>query len=524
MYHHRPAVRHHRRKGGYFLPFLSIILIGLIVILAFQIVGYFIDKNVKAFEDKVAVNVIAGKADIKIWGVDQWTAAIDGTVLTEGDALRTSPGSRVELMFLNGSVIRMDADSQIEFLELQSREANDMARVALRNGQVWVRSNGDNTIHSVINIETENLRAKGFNTIYGVSKQSADSVHVLDGVMQVEVLDTENSEKVLEVVEVEFGQEVMLTDSRLQAVQQRRPAQLVGLLQDEYRDSEWYRWNRSRDTTGADSVTVVEAVQQKNQDEERTARPLASEGGSELEPTERQQAFIQQEAAPVEVVAEFPSPVVSSPELLNFTTQNGTVTILGSTHRDTQSLEVTPRQGTNQDPYILNRYSPGQIQWSYVASLGYGNLVNGENRFSIVAIGRNGQRSEPTELKFTHNTSLPPADLSAPVVLKILEESEGSYLVTGTIGQGIARVVVNGFALTRFVANSKQWSYRAAPKYGNLTSGLNTFEVYGEDIAGKKTPIETFTIEYKPPAKVEEATVPEESGNSVDAGTADVSI
>ena len=79
------------------MPFLSLIIVGLIVVLVFQIVTYYQAKRSQALENKVAVKVVSGTTDMKIWGVEQLVRAFDGSILNEGDIIKTGPASRVIL-------------------------------------------------------------------------------------------------------------------------------------------------------------------------------------------------------------------------------------------------------------------------------------------------------------------------------------------------------------------------------------------------------------------------------------------
>ena len=138
MYQHQSFQRRPSRSGSYFLPFLSLIILGLIVVLVFQIVDYFQAKRAQALENKAAVKMVAGRADMKIWGVPEWTLAVDGSILKEGDGLRTAPGSRAILTLQNGSIVRLSSETEIELSALKTHDSEDELSLMLKSGEVWL--------------------------------------------------------------------------------------------------------------------------------------------------------------------------------------------------------------------------------------------------------------------------------------------------------------------------------------------------------------------------------------------------
>lgn len=464
-----------KSRSAYVLPFFSIIFLGLIVIFAFQIVAYFHDTQEERLEDKLALHVISGRVDIKIWGIDQWTEGLDGTILTEGDALRTSPGSRAELSFLNNTLLRFDSDTEVSLLTLKSREALDSARVLLNKGRLWVKSTDDVTVRSSVEVEGPMLKVKSVNSIVGVDASPVEAVRVIDGIVQANMVEPGDPEKLLESVEIEFGQEVVLTEKKRQSILERKPAQLITLLSDDYRDTEWYRWNRARDEKGNDMLSVRDAIISVDQ---------ADSVGAD--------ANVSEEAPPKQIV-NLPAPVILEPSENSVTTKNGTVVLKGTTSEQTRSIAVTITHGDKTEPaYQLQKYAPGETQWSYVASLAYASLFPGENRLAFVARDDAGRESEAANVTIFYEQ--PRSDLSAPKVVRISDATLDPVLVEGSIGEGIEKIIIDGYALSRFAPGSTTWSYFAGTKYGNLKEGDNLYSVYGIDFGGNRTSIGNFTI------------------------------
>lgn len=492
-YHHRPR----RSTGSYILPFLSIIILGLIVVLVFQMVDYFQEKRIRALENKASVKVMTGRAEMKIWGVDQWTSALDGSILSEGDIIRTAPGSRVILTLLNGSVIRLNSETEVELSGLKSRDAADEIALILKSGELWLKRTEEKTVRAAFQVSTAHLDVNSLGTIFSVSVSPRESVRVLDGKISVAVkVPDAGSEKmrVAETLEVALGQEVSLSSSDIIDLQNRKPLSLLALMSDEFRDSEWYEWNRGEDASGNIGVAVADAVKG------RDGAPITLPPPAATEP------------APAEVSAVLSAPEILTPAATARKTKSKTVLISGTVSSATEKMEVTTYVAGKPEVYVLTRYQPGKEQWSYVASTDYGNFIPGENRYTVVAVGKDGSRSDPAEITIFYDKPKEPADLSAAEITSFsspYETAEDSVLVEGKIGKGIVKVFVNDFALTRYIPDSGKWSYYAKTAYGNLKEGENEYSVYGVDYDGNKTPAKKFVITKKAKTEPAPAAAPE---------------
>ncbi len=479
-YHQRP-----RGRTSYFLPFLSLIILGLIVVLVFQIVDYFQEKRVKALENKAAVHIAAGRAEMKIWPVDQWAPAPDGSILHEGDVLRTAPGSRAVLSLLNNSVVRLSSETEVELAELKSRDGEDQLALNLSKGEVWVKRSEKDVVRASFRVVTPNLEIESVGTIFDVASSARQAVRVLNGKVLVKVLVQESDsarKRQVESVEVALGQEVNMGSEELLDYQNNRPVELLTLFSDEFRNGDWYSWNKAEDLSAKAGVSVADAVEQQKQ------QPVP--------PVPPQEEVMQ-------VNEELLAPVVLLPKETDRTVKNGEVVISGTTGKQTEKMQVTTFLGGKEEPYVLAKYKAGDTNWSYRASSQYGNLSGGENRFMIRAIAKDGTRSEPTEVVIVYDKPKEPADLSALTVVEFNDTAvtSGSFSTTedivkieGKVGKGIVKIFVDDFVLTRYISDSGFWLYYAKTAYKNLKEGENTYSVYGVDYDGNKTPVTKFTI------------------------------
>jgi hypothetical protein len=118
-------------------------------------------------------------------------------------------------------------------------------------------------------------------------------------------------------------------------------------------------------------------------------------------------------------------------------------------------------------------------------------------------------------------------------------DDNGFYQINTNVGtllgsiSGAAKVVVNGYTLTKFSAGDSSWTYYANADYGLMVEGENTYEVYAEDVDGNKSesivvkvfytapvaePVVEPVVEEPPVAEVEEEAEPvaDEAADPVD--------
>lgn len=106
------------------------------------------------------------------------------------------------------------------------------------------------------------------------------------------------------------------------------------------------------------------------------------------------------------------------------------------------------------------------------------------------------------------------AALTVVSVAGFQPDAKGVYQVTANpaviVGNpnGAVSIVVNGLTLKKFKAGDKTWSYFANVDYGYMKEGENTYEIYGLDKDGNKTPTTTIKVFYKKATAVVPAPAP----------------
>ncbi len=482
----------HRRRSGAILPFLILIIVGLTLVFAFNIVQYFRERGQKLTENKAALTVISGRAEMKVWGSAGFVSAPTGSILREGDALKVFPSSRVSMTFLNGSYLRADSDTAFTFTGLRTKDGQDSVNLLMEYGDVWLKKPKSENVKIVFTVATEDFTVNSVSTVFAVSKRQDFRVRVLNGNVEVNVKEKVESGKtnVIETIPVSIGQEFIASSETLQAFRERKTPEVIFAHSDSFRQGEWYSWNIAQDSA---AQTKTLSVEEAAKDETKAVTSA---------PQEAKVSDAASSAASSIASRRLPAPEVIDPDTAHRTTNLARLLVRGKTSSQTQKMIVKNYVGGKEDAYTLQKYAAGSTDWNYVVDEALGNWVSGRNRFVIVAVDAKGEESDATELILTYDKAKTEANFSAPTVTSFngstqSEVSEDTVKVEGKIGKGIVKVYVNDFALTQYVPDSEAWVYFAKVAYGNLKDGVNEYKVYGVDAAGNKTPVTTFTITKK---------------------------
>jgi hypothetical protein len=501
-----------RRKTSIIVPFLTLIIVILTAAFAFEIVSYLRAEREIKTENKAAVTVFEGRAQMRLYGDENWVPAVTGSILREGDAVKALAGSRLALKLLNGSTVRLNGDTEVSIYSLRTYDDEDDLALRLAYGELWLRHATADLVDTNFSVLTDDFMVRSLGTVFAVNKRSEFNVFVLEGDVALDIKEVvDEKERVFETFDVGVGQQVRISESALKTLRERQRAEVLFKISDTFEDSLWYAWNVSQDAKAeeiSEEISVADAVDQaepdkadKNDNDTAVAKESTSEDSGLPD-----------------------APTVVSPKEGDRTVKEGQVIIRGTVSKDTQSVRVKTFIDGKEDAYTLQRYTPGSTEWSYIAQTTLKNFVKGKNRFEIVAIDVAGRESPPTPItinydpdgydepkeELTDNSEesvVLPADLSAPGVVSYNDTASTSTTFTtqeenvrigGSIGKGIEKVIVNDFQLTKYVPGSGAWAYYPKIEYENYVDGENKYRVYGVDASGNKTPVTTVIIIKEP--------------------------
>lgn len=177
--------------------------------------------------------------------------------------------------------------------------------------------------------------------------------------------------------------------------------------------------------------------------------------------------------------------------------------------------------------YKLQLFRTGDTDWSYLASTRLGNLKQGENVYNVVAEDASGRRSAPATLTVivgaagpttpaggtassappaVSESTLPTNDPLKPGTITVTSPTPGAsathtgtgFLLEGTTIAETASVWVNGYQLKLYTPGRTFWNYWATAAYGTLKPGTNTYRIVSRNAQNQILDVFTYTVEYNP--------------------------
>ena len=481
-----------KRPFEYLLPFLIFVGVGVIGVLGFQLWN-----NLQGAKGDVYFYIASGKAKMLQYGLNEWANAFSGTKMLLGDSIKTEPDSRGVLQFFNGTIVRLDGDTEVTITDITKRSDVEKIGLTLTHGNMWVnKMNSEGVDQSDMNVRTTHMMVSDVGTVFEVESNDTETVRVIAGQVNAQILgNATDKNAVLDTVQVGVGQEMTLDQAILQAFQNHDTPSVLMALSDQFKLSDWYLWNSREDQNPTDfSKILVPPTDATSNTQQSTLTPSGT----------------QQTASPTSTTStQLSAPVITQPNPSVMSTDQNKVAISGTVGPGTAKVVVHETVGGTTDQYTLSRFKTGATSFSYNVSEALGNYKAGLNDYSFYALDASGNQSDSADVQITYNKAAVQITdaLTAPQVVSYNGSTSASastvttgvVLVQGSVA-GAQSVVVNGYTLSKFQPGDKTWTYYANVGGGNLNPGLNTYQVYAVDPQGNKSAITTFTITYNKPA------------------------
>lgn len=251
------------------------IILSLIVLLILY------DVYAKVITVSAKITVIYGKAKVLRAGKNRWINAYRKMKLFPGDKIRTGKKTKIEIRFIDGSIIRLADNSEMEISRLERDEKNKQNNTGLRAkvGNFWTRIKQVAGYKNNFEVTTPTAVAGVRGTVYRmeIKEDTTTMVRVYKGKVEVrtwlEIYEDmvkprgEKEEKIEEEpkkegryeiegpVEVEGPTEVSLEEwiRIVKSMQQiviapdKMPEDPKGFDAEEDAKDEWVKWNKERD-------------------------------------------------------------------------------------------------------------------------------------------------------------------------------------------------------------------------------------------------------------------------------------
>ncbi|MBP9750532.1 MAG: FecR domain-containing protein [Candidatus Peribacteraceae bacterium] len=361
-------------------------------------------------------------------------AVQDGLPLYPGDILSTGADGHVRLTFFDGTVMRLDEETELKIVQSEQAPDDESAiEASLTRGRVWlaapdasgslVRTIATPALAFDFAARTEAVVGLRQVAVYDGAGLGAE-VHV--GRRSTAVMVGEGQSFILPDEDGEIGTDLYQYRAAL------APGDLTSAFLSESRQAANVLppagENGSSSSLGADPSATLTITQPAEGAVIRTGTVAVAgtvgEGVARVRVNGYQAAFNAQtrafsqelavESGQLNVlvealdekglvmaqlqrsvtaeVAALASPTIIAPAATGQTyrTQDGEITLRGGVPAGTQAVEV--------NGYRLQLYKPGNTTWSYLARTDLGNLVAGRNEFNVVAINGSSLASPPATL------------------------------------------------------------------------------------------------------------------------------
>ncbi len=413
--------------------------------------------------------------------------------------MQTARNAHLKLTFFDNHHLFLNENSNLELLKLERKSSGQFtAHWRLSEGELWAKIDNSAWAQSEnkpdIKIYTPrsviNVTGTTFNVVVNSEQEN---LKLIQGGVQLDLLDA--SEEIKNRVTVSVGQQITVNDNTANLAE---PASSLEIIEPEFLESDWHLKN-------LEIFDPEGAAEMKAKVEARNA-PAPQEADETTEETEATTEF--ESNAPLN--PELEAPIILSPaQNAVIPAGQNSIAIEGTAPEQAFQIQV--------NGYTLGKFQPGDRKWTYFAATKFNTLRPGSNLYQIIAIDRQGQRSEVTELKLTYEGTAPApvvnntvtANDSAADIAEVLAEFPPPVVTTpdlftadpnatyqtsadrvtlfGQVPVGTNAVKVNGFQLRKFKPGDTKFQYTAIALgvNGNMQEGENTYTIQALGPDGK---------------------------------------
>lgn len=423
-----------RRAPGssdYVMPFMIIICIGIILILLFNLWRLIFSKEPAR---AAYLHVVSGSVQMQTWGTDVFFDITSDVVVMQGDGIRTSSDAKIIVEFFDGTLMRIDGDSDIVFEAINDSSKNPEIDLNLVSGNVWFnqvyKDTGDTDIEVAAGAILVHSSEAGIFEVESGDNEVIRVFEVFENEGLLVDIMSEAQDKVIESENVGVGQEVTFSKAVLDRYWKYQSPNVLSAVSDDFKLGDWYLWNKEEDTapTVFEKYASEEGMGFKVVEPESVVDETSVEAGTEVDegdevtpaneaaPADDDEISAEADAAPEIALGPLTKPVITSVAGGTQVDTNGFYRVTGKLATITGSISGAAKVVVNG--YTLQKFKPGDANWTYYANADYGLMQEGENSYEVYALDASEKKSESLTVKVFY---APPA----PVV-EVVETEEAA--------------------------------------------------------------------------------------------------
>ncbi|MBN2307132.1 FecR domain-containing protein [Candidatus Peregrinibacteria bacterium] len=474
-------------------PFLVIVIFLGVIVAGWKFLGPSLMGGGELLSsEKVYLDIETGSARAMTAGGNEWSNVLNGIYLYEGEKLKSTSDGRITLTFFEKDMVRLDKSTEVKFASLNRDAVGGQATIEVTDGKLWVIIDKSGPTISEFTIDTGLLKLRSSGGTFALTYPGM--VYVLDGSVKADIL---NEKDIVKSLTIGVGQELIVDKTMAADLAEGIEKEVIFALDDAFKSSNWYRWNQQQEgaveleeEAASEEVTsedAAETTDEETMDEETTAEEEVTEEEEEIDLNDKEPPTVPQ--------IEIPG-------------NNGDTVALEDVKQDIKGSVSSDTEKVIVNDYTLSRYVSGSKEFRYTANIAFGNLEVGDNDYEVIAVDKNGNKSETATITLVLSqevydkakeeegeaeesepeNSTPTASSSGGVKItspnngENMVTSETSFEIKGSVPEGTAKVVVNDYTLSAFSEGNTTFLYRASSTLGNLEIGeLNTYTIKAYD-------------------------------------------
>lgn len=383
-------------RGGFLFPFVLFIIIGVVLVLGFELYFKFFDSG---DGNAVLIQVTSGQAQIKMWGTPGFSKVYSGTKILPGDEIYVGQNSRAVVTFPDGTILRLNGDTDVVF--------DSTSRVSLVKGEIWANKTFTSACENDFSVFVKNVVAKSLCGIFDVSfygtapQGGVEELRAIMGAMEIDVY-SRNGGVVVDHVQIKEGEQASFDNEKLEKFWLFQAPNVIEPIDDGFKSLEWYGWNVLADESG-DNIEFINgseeaAIEPADGAVDEVVSEAAVDETSVLDETVPE---VVADEAPV-VLGEFKDPIISE---INAIPWDYSMFEKGIEVKDSLSIKITGKAyGAEKifiNNYQLQKFTPssGEEVFTYWLEEKYENLKAGENVYEVYSTAPDGARSNSVYFK-----------------------------------------------------------------------------------------------------------------------------
>lgn len=403
MHMYRSRSRYGAYRGGkvsYLMPFLIIISLGVVLVLAFNLFKSFFGEDLRK---GAYLHIVEGTVQMRTWGTDQFFDLTSDALILQGDEVKTSADAKMIVEFFDGTIMRIDGGSDVVFTFIAEDNNAKSFELLLVDGGLWFNKVYKDVRNTKLVVKTGDIVVTSNEVnIFNVANEFEDIVRVSFGPdVLLEVLDQDGNKVVADEM-LGVGQMALFNSEALEKYRKFQSPNAVFAIEDNFKSTDWYLWNDAEDKAPTQFVKFEGKSAQFLEVQPEVKTPVLAENEQELKDSDVDMKPFEpvESVSPVESsggITAVSIPVIVSVAGVTETNADGFYVVKSRVATLTGTVSGADKMVVNG--YTLQKFKPGDSSWSYFANADFALMKPGENIYEVYALATDGKKSESIFVK-----------------------------------------------------------------------------------------------------------------------------